>query len=99
MCVCEREREKRRTERRRASARPQVRFMNSKTEVDVIDLGVLSPGEVQQQQLFSGEVGFLSGSIKAVTDARVGDTITLAREQADEALPGAPNPNLSPSLL
>jgi hypothetical protein len=31
--------------------------MNSKTEVDVVDLGVLSPGEVQQQQLFSGEVG------------------------------------------
>eukprot|EP00238_Polyblepharides_amylifera_P015731 CAMPEP_0196580528 /NCGR_PEP_ID=MMETSP1081-20130531/29049_1 /TAXON_ID=36882 /ORGANISM="Pyramimonas amylifera, Strain CCMP720" /LENGTH=610 /DNA_ID=CAMNT_0041900411 /DNA_START=321 /DNA_END=2153 /DNA_ORIENTATION=- len=66
----------------------KVRFMNTRTEADVIDLGVLSPGEVPQSRLFSGEVGFLSGSIKAVTDARVGDTITLAREPAAEALPG-----------
>jgi translation elongation factor EF-4 len=34
------------------------------------------------------QVGFLSGSIKAVTDARVGDTITLARNIAPAPLPG-----------
>jgi len=66
----------------------KIRFMNTKTEVDIIDLGVLSPDEVQQSELSAGEVGFLSASIKAVTDARVGDTITLAREPAEEILPG-----------
>lgn len=42
----------------------QIKFMNTKHETDVIDLGVLAPGEVQQKTLYAGEVGFLSGSIK-----------------------------------
>jgi translation elongation factor EF-4 len=33
-------------------------------------------------------VGYLAASIKQVADARVGDTITLKRAQAAEALPG-----------
>jgi len=66
----------------------KIKFMNTKHETDVIDLGVLAPGEVQQKTLYAGEVGFLSGSIKAVTEARVGDTITLSREPADKALAG-----------
>ncbi len=38
--------------------------------------------------LYAGEVGYLAASIKAVADARVGDTITLKRAPAAEALPG-----------
>ena len=38
--------------------------------------------------LFAGEVGYLAASIKQVADARVGDTITLKKEPAAEALPG-----------
>lgn len=33
-------------------------------------------------------MGYLSAAIKAVEDARVGDTITLAKGGATEALPG-----------
>ena len=39
------------------------------------------------------QVGFLHGAIKSVDDARVGDTITLAREPAPlGALPGYAEP-------
>ena len=43
-------------------------------------------------------MGFLHGAIKSVDDARVGDTITLARDpHPDGALPANPNPNPSPN--
>lgn len=38
--------------------------------------------------LYAGEVGWLSGSIKQVADARVGDTITLKKNPAPEPYPG-----------
>ena len=43
---------------------------------------------MQVDELIAGEVGYLAASIKAVADARVGDTITLKRDQAQEALAG-----------
>lgn len=42
--------------------------------------------------LYSGEVGYLSASIKQVSDARVGDTITLAKDPTAESLPGYQEP-------
>lgn len=43
---------------------------------------------MQVDELIAGEVGYLAASIKAVADARVGDTITLKKDQAQEALAG-----------
>jgi len=48
----------------------------------------LSPSQVQVDELHAGEVGYLAAAIKAVGDARVGDTITLAAAPAAMALPG-----------
>ena len=39
-------------------------------------------------ELHAGEVGYFAAAIKAVEDARVGDTITLAETPASQALPG-----------
>ena len=55
-------------------------------ELDVI--GVMSPDQCEVNELHAGEVGYLAASIKAVADARVGDTITLLNAPADEPLPG-----------
>lgn len=44
--------------------------------------------DLQVDELIAGEVGYLAASIKAVADARVGDTITLKKNQAEEALAG-----------
>ncbi len=66
----------------------RIRLMASGKEYEIDELGVLSPNQVQVDELHAGEVGYLGASIKAVEDARVGDTITLANKQATEALPG-----------
>ncbi len=66
----------------------KVRLMASGKEFVIDELGVLSPTQVKVDALHAGEVGYLAASIKAVEDARVGDTITLANKPASEALPG-----------
>ncbi len=66
----------------------KVRFMNSGCDYVIDELGVLAPTQVKVDSLHAGEVGYLAASIKAVADARVGDTITLVSRLAKEALPG-----------
>eukprot|EP00970_Alexandrium_tamarense_P019089 scaffold13594_cov198-Alexandrium_tamarense.AAC.24 len=58
----------------------KVRFLASKAEHDVTEVGIMQPNQVQVDCLRAGEVGYLCGSIKDVLDARVGDTITLSSE-------------------
>ncbi len=66
----------------------RIRLMASGKEFDIDELGVLSPTQVPVDDLHAGEVGYISAAIKAVADARVGDTITLATAPATEPLPG-----------
>jgi GTP-binding protein LepA len=66
----------------------RVYLMASEKEYEIDELGVLSPTQKQVDELHAGEVGYLAASIRAVADARVGDTITLANAKAPEALPG-----------
>jgi GTP-binding protein LepA len=66
----------------------KVRFMASGRDYVIDELGVLSPNQVKVDSLHAGEVGYLAASIKAVADARVGDTITLAGKPAKEPWPG-----------
>ena len=66
----------------------RIRLMVSGKEYDIDELGVLSPYQIPVDELHAGEVGYLGAAIKAVEDARVGDTITLAYNSADEPLPG-----------
>jgi GTP-binding protein LepA len=48
----------------------------------------MAPDQREVESLHAGEVGYLAASIKAVADARVGDTITQASAPASEPLPG-----------
>jgi GTP-binding protein LepA len=66
----------------------RIRLMASKKEYEIDELGVLSPNQIQVDELHAGEVGYIAAAIKAVEDARVGDTITLATQPAQEPLPG-----------
>jgi GTP-binding protein LepA len=66
----------------------KVHLMASGKEYVIDELGILCPTQVQVDELHAGEVGYFAASIKAVGDARVGDTITLVNNQATEALPG-----------
>ncbi len=58
----------------------KVRFLASKAEHDVTEVGIMQPNQVPVDCLRAGEVGYICGSIKDVLDARVGDTITLSSE-------------------
>lgn len=58
----------------------KVRFSNSGAEHDVTEVGVMTPNQVPVSSLQAGEVGYMCGSIRDVRDARVGDTVVLAKE-------------------
>ena len=62
--------------------------MNTDKKYEVTEVGVYSPGPVECKSLRAGEVGYICASIKKVSDARVGDTITIDSDPTEEALPG-----------
>ena len=70
------------------SKKDKVLLMSSKKSYELDEIGVMAPDQVKVNSLHAGEVGYLAASIKAVADARVGDTITLLDRPAEDALPG-----------
>jgi len=66
-----------------------MRMMASGAEFQVVEVGYMRATSLEPAaQLKAGEVGYITASIKTVSDARVGDTVTLASRPAAEALPG-----------
>ena len=66
----------------------KIRFMSTKTDYEVTELGTFQPFPVALEEIGPGEVGFLAANIKSVHDTRVGDTVTHFGRQAPEMLPG-----------
>lgn len=67
----------------------KIKMMATGAEFDVVELGRKRATAYETcDTLEAGEVGYLAASIKTVSEARVGDTITLVNRPADEALPG-----------
>ena len=66
-----------------------IRMMASGAEFQVVELGYMRATSLEKRDsLRAGEVGYVMASIKTVSQARVGDTVTLASNPAAEALPG-----------
>ncbi len=66
-----------------------IRMMATGATFDVVETGILRPGSLEPcEELRAGQVGYIAASIKTVSDARVGDTVTLASRPAPEPLPG-----------
>ncbi len=67
----------------------KIRLMATGAEFDVVETGFLNPnGFLNSGKVSAGEVGYLTASIKSVSDTRVGDTITNANRPATEPLAG-----------
>lgn len=66
----------------------EIKFMASGAVFEVAELGVRTPTEIKKDKLVTGEVGWISASIKSIKEIGVGDTITLADNPASDALPG-----------
>ncbi len=71
------------------NAGDRIRLMSNGKEFDVVDVGTMEAfGLKKGATLRAGDVGYITASIKSVGDTRVGDTVTLASDPADTALPG-----------
>ena len=69
-------------------ARQKIRFMATKNECEVEEVGVRRPAETPVDELKVGEVGYLVTGLKDPRMVKVGDTVTLAKNGAAEPLPG-----------
>ncbi|EKF51285.1 translation elongation factor 4 [Lactococcus garvieae] len=65
-----------------------IQLMSNGKEFIVTEVGIFTPKAVARDFLMAGDVGYLAAAIKTVADTRVGDTITLANNPAEEALDG-----------
>ncbi|MBR2339170.1 MAG: translation elongation factor 4 [Clostridia bacterium] len=66
-----------------------IRMMATGATFDVVEVGIMRAGALEPcESLHAGQVGYIAASIKTVSDARVGDTVTLAKRPAPEPLPG-----------
>jgi GTP-binding protein LepA len=65
-----------------------IKFMNSDAEYKVEQVGIFRIKFEETGELAAGDVGYIIAGIKTVSDVRVGETITLAENPAQEALPG-----------
>jgi len=66
----------------------KILFMAAGKRFEVTETGVFTPYPLKTASLSAGEVGYIAASVKNVSDTRVGDTITNAKDGAAEPLPG-----------
>ncbi|MEE2033049.1 translation elongation factor 4 [Rhodococcus chondri] len=72
--------------------REKIKMMSTGTTHELLEVGIVSPEPKPTKGLGVGEVGYLITGVKDVRQSKVGDTITLARGGATEALTGYREP-------
>ncbi len=70
----------------------RIRMMSTGRTWTITELGRYTPRPEKVKSLGHGEVGYLVAAIKTIDDVRVGDTITLELDPAEEPLPGYEEP-------
>ena len=67
----------------------EFKLMATGSTFNVVECGLMHATNLEQKEgLYAGEVGYIAASIKSLSDAQVGDTITLTENPASEPLPG-----------
>ena len=64
----------------------KLKMMATGREFEVTEIGSFTPAPVKLDALYTGEVGYIAGSIKLVADVRVGDTVTEAEREATQMI-------------
>ena len=72
--------------------REKIKMMSTGTTHEMLEVGIVSPDPKPSAGLGVGEVGYLITGVKDVRQSKVGDTITVARNGATEALTGYREP-------
>jgi len=65
-----------------------IQMMASSAKGIALEVGSLKPDMSPTASLGSGEIGYIVTNLKSTREARVGDTVTLAKTPATQALPG-----------
>lgn len=65
----------------------EIEFLSDLSKALVMDVGFMSPTFISTDKLVSGDVGYVITNIKDITQAKVGDTMTNAKNPG-ETLPG-----------
>jgi len=65
-----------------------IRMMSNGATYSIDKLGVFTPKMQDVNELSAGEVGFITASIKSVSDCHIGDTITDNKKPCEQALAG-----------
>lgn len=70
----------------------RIKMMSTGAEHELLEIGVISPEPLPSKGLSVGEVGYLITGVKDVRQSKVGDTVTLAKSGATDALEGYVEP-------
>lgn len=65
-----------------------IKMMALDRSCEVLEVGIFTPKQKPVDSLKAGEVGYLIGNIKNTSDVKIGDTVTLQKKPASEALSG-----------
>jgi len=66
----------------------EILMMSNGAKYQIDKVGVFTPKPIDKDSLGPGEMGFIVTGIKSVSETKVGDTITLAKNPITQALPG-----------
>lgn len=69
----------------------EIRMMAAETNGIALEVGSLTPKMVPQSSLDEGSIGYIVTNLKTTREAKVGDTVTLAKTPAATPLPGYKN--------
>ncbi|THB81388.1 MAG: elongation factor 4, partial [Desulfobacteraceae bacterium] len=77
------------------SIRPgdKIMFKSNKATYKVEEVGLFQIARIPQKELIAGQVGYFIAGIKTISDVHTGDTVTLAGDACEEAMPGFREPN------
>ena len=66
----------------------EISMMAAESKGLALEVGVLTPKMSPRESLKVGEIGYIVTNLKTTREAKVGDTVTLTKSPAKEALPG-----------
>ncbi len=69
----------------------EIRMMAAEKNGLALEVGILKPEMSPKPELEVGEIGYIVTNLKTTREAKVGDTVTLAKSPATEPLPGYKN--------
>ena len=69
----------------------EIKMMATNTNGIALEVGALTPKMSPKPNLSEGEIGYIVTNLKTTREAKVGDTVTLAKTPATAPLPGYKN--------